>query len=262
MDPDDEAQPDRGRHRRQRKVRRAGVQAVGRQVRRQAGLLPRLFRHHQEGRHDLQPAHPPRRARRPPDPDPGRPAQGHRRLLRRRHRRDGRHQERHHRRHAWPPTTTTSCSSRRPSPSRSSRMAVEPKTKADQEKLAQRARSRLSEEDPTFMVKTDEETGQTIISGMGELHLEIIVDRIKREFKVEANTGTPQIAYRETITKAAGGEGKLVKQIRRPRPVRPRRSSRSSPTKAARASPSRTRSSAARSPRNSSTPSSRASTRP
>ena len=90
-------------------------------------------------------------------------------------------------------------------------MAVEPKTKADQEKLAN-ALGRLSEEDPTFWVKTDEETGQTIIAGMGELHLEIIVDRIKREFNVEANTGAPQIAYRETITKEAGGEGKLVKQ--------------------------------------------------
>ncbi|PAW61479.1 MAG: elongation factor G [Verrucomicrobiia bacterium Tous-C3TDCM] len=90
-------------------------------------------------------------------------------------------------------------------------MAVEPKTKADQEKLAL-ALARLSEEDPTFMVKTDEETGQTIISGMGELHLEIIVDRLKREFKVEANTGAPQIAYRETITAAAAAEGKLVKQ--------------------------------------------------
>jgi elongation factor G len=90
-------------------------------------------------------------------------------------------------------------------------MAVEPKTKADQEKLSL-ALGRLSEEDPTFTVKTDEETGQTIISGMGELHLEIIVDRLRREFKVEANTGAPQIAYRETITKPAGGEGKLVKQ--------------------------------------------------
>jgi elongation factor G len=90
-------------------------------------------------------------------------------------------------------------------------MAVEPKTKADQEKLAL-ALGRLSEEDPTFMVKTDEETGQTIISGMGELHLEIIVDRLRREFKVEANTGAPQIAYRETITAPAGGEGRLVKQ--------------------------------------------------
>jgi len=90
-------------------------------------------------------------------------------------------------------------------------MAVEPKTKGDQEKLAI-ALQRLSEEDPTFQVKTDEETGQTIISGMGELHLEIIVDRILREFKVGANTGAPQIAYRETITTGAGGEGKLVKQ--------------------------------------------------
>ncbi len=90
-------------------------------------------------------------------------------------------------------------------------MAVEPRTKADQEKLGM-ALGRLSEEDPTFMVKTDEETGQTIISGMGELHLEIIIDRIRREFKVEANTGAPQIAYRETITQAAGGEGKLIKQ--------------------------------------------------
>jgi elongation factor G len=90
-------------------------------------------------------------------------------------------------------------------------MAVEPKTIADQEKLAL-ALGRLSEEDPTFNVKTDEETGQTIISGMGELHLEIIIDRLRREFKVDANTGAPQIAYRETITITAGGEGKLVKQ--------------------------------------------------
>ena len=90
-------------------------------------------------------------------------------------------------------------------------MAVEPRTKVDQEKLAL-ALARLSEEDPTFMVKTDEDTGQTIISGMGELHLEIIVDRIKREFKVDANTGAPQITYRETITKPAKGEGKLIKQ--------------------------------------------------
>ena len=90
-------------------------------------------------------------------------------------------------------------------------MAIEPKTKADQEKMAG-ALGRLSDEDPTFTVKTDVETGQTIISGMGELHLEIIRDRLFREFKVEANAGKPQIAYRETITAAAGGEGKLVKQ--------------------------------------------------
>jgi elongation factor G len=90
-------------------------------------------------------------------------------------------------------------------------MSVEPKTKADQEKMGV-ALQRLAEEDPTFRVYTDEETGQTIIAGMGELHLEIIRDRMLREFKVEANSGKPQIAYRETITKPANGEGKLIKQ--------------------------------------------------
>src|SRR5678809_1743765 len=74
------------------------------------------------------------------------------------------------------------------------------------------ALARLSEEDPTFRVFTNEETGQTIIAGMGELHLEIIRDRLFREFKVEANAGAPQIAYRETITKAADGEGKFIRQ--------------------------------------------------
>lgn len=90
-------------------------------------------------------------------------------------------------------------------------IAIEPKTKADQDKLGQ-ALAKLSEEDPTFKVKTDEETGQTLISGMGELHLEILVDRMKREFKVEANIGKPQVAYRETITKTVQAEGKFVKQ--------------------------------------------------
>ncbi len=90
-------------------------------------------------------------------------------------------------------------------------MAIEPKTKADQEKMGL-ALSRLLEEDPTFQVKTDEETNQTIISGMGELHLEIIVDRMKREFKVEANTGSPQVAYKETITGTAEAEGKYIRQ--------------------------------------------------
>ncbi|KKQ67441.1 MAG: Elongation factor G [Candidatus Daviesbacteria bacterium GW2011_GWA2_38_24] len=90
-------------------------------------------------------------------------------------------------------------------------LAIEPKTKSDQEKLAQ-ALQRLSEEDPTFRVKANVETGQTIISGMGELHLEIIVDRMKREFKVDANVGEPQVAYKETITKAATGEGKYIRQ--------------------------------------------------
>jgi len=90
-------------------------------------------------------------------------------------------------------------------------MAIEPKSKGDREKLSD-GLIRLSDEDPTFTVKTDEETGQTIIAGMGELHLDIICDRLKREFGVESNQGAPQIAYRETITQEANGEGKLVKQ--------------------------------------------------
>jgi len=90
-------------------------------------------------------------------------------------------------------------------------IAIEPKTKADQEKLGT-SLAKLASEDPSFRVRTDEETGQTIISGMGELHLEIIVDRMMREFKVEANVGKPQVAYRETITKKVKVEGKFVRQ--------------------------------------------------
>ena len=90
-------------------------------------------------------------------------------------------------------------------------IAIEPKTKSDQEKMGV-ALGRLAAEDPSFRVKTDEETGQTIISGMGELHLEILVDRMMREFGVEANVGKPQVAYRETITKTVEVEGKYVKQ--------------------------------------------------
>ena len=90
-------------------------------------------------------------------------------------------------------------------------VAVEPKTKADQEKMGI-ALNRLAQEDPSFRVKTDEETNQTIISGMGELHLEILVDRMKREFGVEANVGAPQVAYREAIKKSVEIEGKFVKQ--------------------------------------------------
>lgn len=90
-------------------------------------------------------------------------------------------------------------------------IAVEPKTKADQEKMAIALR-KLAEEDPTFRVRTDEETNQTLISGMGELHLDIIVDRMKREFSVEANIGKPQVAYRETIKAQAEAEGKYIKQ--------------------------------------------------
>ena len=90
-------------------------------------------------------------------------------------------------------------------------LAVEPKTKADQEKMGV-ALQKLGEEDPSFRVRTDEETLQTIISGMGELHLEIIVDRMKREYKVEANVGNPQVAYREALKAEAEGEGKYIRQ--------------------------------------------------
>jgi len=90
-------------------------------------------------------------------------------------------------------------------------IAIEPKTKADQEKMGT-ALDRLSAEDPTFRIRTDEETGQTIISGMGELHLEIIQDRLLREFKVGANVGRPQVAYKETITREAKAEGRFVRQ--------------------------------------------------
>jgi len=90
-------------------------------------------------------------------------------------------------------------------------IAIEPKTKADQDKLSD-ALGRLSDEDPTFRVRVDDETGQTLISGMGELHLEILVERMRREFKVEANVGKPQVAYRETITQTVQSEGKFIKQ--------------------------------------------------
>lgn len=90
-------------------------------------------------------------------------------------------------------------------------MAVEPKTKSDEEKLSL-ALQKLAEEDPTFQIKTDENTGQTTISGMGELHLEVLIDRLKREFKVEANVGRPQVAYRETISRPSKAQGKFVRQ--------------------------------------------------
>ncbi len=90
-------------------------------------------------------------------------------------------------------------------------LAIEPKTKADQEKMGL-SLAKLAEEDPTFRMKTDQDTGQAIISGMGELHLEIIVDRMKREFNVEANVGKPQVAYKETVRKVSQGEGKYIRQ--------------------------------------------------
>ena len=90
-------------------------------------------------------------------------------------------------------------------------MAIEPKTKPDQEKMGF-ALQKLAQEDPSFRVRTDEETAQTIIAGMGELHLEIIVDRLLREFKVEANVGKPEVAFRETIRRKAESESKYIKQ--------------------------------------------------
>ncbi|WP_257611146.1 EF-Tu/IF-2/RF-3 family GTPase, partial [Oenococcus oeni] len=90
-------------------------------------------------------------------------------------------------------------------------MAVEPKTKADQEKMAE-ALQKLSEEDPSFHAETNSETGQTLISGMGELHLDIMVDRMRREFNVDVNVGTPQVAYREAFTKTVQAQGKYIRQ--------------------------------------------------
>ena len=90
-------------------------------------------------------------------------------------------------------------------------MAVEPKTRDDQQKMGE-ALQKLAEEDPTFRVRTDEETGQTVIQGMGELHLEVLVDRMRREYKVEANTGKPQVSYRETVSREARAEGRFVRQ--------------------------------------------------
>ena len=112
-------------------------------------------------------------------------------------------------------------------------VAIEPRTKADQDKLGT-AIQRLAEEDPTFQVRTDEETGQTIISGMGELHLEVLVERMKREFRVEANIGRPQVAYRETVRRKAekveythrkqtGGAGQYAKVLDQPGADRRRR---------------------------------------
>ena len=90
-------------------------------------------------------------------------------------------------------------------------VAIEPKSRADEEKLSE-GLQKLAEEDPTFVVQSDEETGQTIISGMGELHLDILVDRLKREFRVEANIGKPQVAYREALKKEVKIEAKYIRQ--------------------------------------------------
>ena len=138
-------------------------------------------------------------------------------------------------------------------------VAIEPKTKADQDKLGI-ALQRLAEEDPTFRVKTDEESGQTLIAGMGELHLDVLVDRMVREFKVAANVGKPQVAYRETIRReAVATGGSSARRAARASTATP--SSRPSPTRRARATCSSTRSSVARSRASTSSRSTRASAR-
>ena len=139
-------------------------------------------------------------------------------------------------------------------------VAIEPKSKADEEKLAT-ALQRLAEEDPTFRVRTDEETSQTVISGMGELHLEILVDRMLREFSVQANVGKPQVAYKETITIAVENRHRFVRQTGGKGMFARRHARASSRRSRARASCSRTRSSAARFPRSTSRRSRRASRR-
>ena len=200
------------------------------------------------------------RAHRPPAPDARQPPRGDRRGLRGRHRRGHRPQGHLHRRHALRPGAPGRPRVDRRSPSRSSRSRSSRSTKADQDKLGI-ALQRLAEEDPTFRVKTDEETGQTIIAGMGELHLEVIVDRMMREFKVEANVGKPQVAYRETIRRAAEGNGRFVRQTGGQGQYGARRHRGRAERERARASSSSTRSSAARSRASTSRRSSRASAR-
>jgi elongation factor G len=139
-------------------------------------------------------------AGRPHPPDARQPPRGQGRHLRRRHHGRGGPQEHHHRRHPVRPRPHPIVLEALEFPEPVIHVAVEPKTKADQDKLS-KALFSLSEEDPTFRVRSDEETGQTVISGMGELHLEVLVDRMLREFSVDANVGKPQVAYRETIRK-------------------------------------------------------------
>ena len=137
---------------------------------------------------------------------------GGRRGLRRRHRRGGRASSRSSPATRWPPPTRPIHLENIIFPEPVIKVAVEPKTKVDQEKMSI-ALGRLAEEDPTFQVRTNEETGQTEISGMGELHLEVLVDRMKREFGVEANVGRPQVSYRETVRGTVEKiEGKFVRQ--------------------------------------------------
>ena len=139
-------------------------------------------------------------------------------------------------------------------------VAIEPKTKSDQEKMSV-ALGRLAEEDPTFQVRTNEETGQTEISGMGELHLEVLVDRMLREYKVDANVGRPQVSYRETVQAARRRRSRAASSARPAARASTASSTSTSSRRPARASTSSTRSRAARSRPSSSRPSRRASKR-
>ena len=201
----------RAARRRLRPVRRAGVQDRRRPLRRQAHLLPRLLGQARGRQPRAQHDHGQDRPHRPHPDDARQRARGRRRGLLRRHRRGRGHQAGLHRRHAVAPDQPVVLEKMVfPEPVIS--VAIEPKTKSDQEKMSV-ALGRLAEEDPTFQVKTNEESGQTEISGMGELHLEILVDRMMREFKVEANIGRPQVSYRETVTGTAQKvEGRFVRQ--------------------------------------------------
>ena len=188
----------RARGRRQGAVLGAGVQDRRRPLR-QAHVLPRLLGH--ASRRARRSSTPPRTRRSASvascgcTPTTAKTSRSRTRATSSR----ARLQEHDHRRHALRPRATRSCSRRMVFPEPVISVAIEPKTKVDQDKLG-KALSSLSDEDPTFRVHTDDETGQTIIAGMGELHLDVLVDRMMREFQVAANVGKPQVAYRETIT--------------------------------------------------------------
>ena len=195
-----------------RAVLRARLQDHVRPVRRQADVLPRLLRRAQGRLARLQPGHGPQGARRAHPPDARQQPRGARVRRRRRDRRRRRASSRSRPATRSATRPTRSCSSRSRSPIPSSAWPSSPRRRPTRTSSPTRSR-RLSEEDPTFRVHTDDETGQVVISGMGELHLEIIVDRLVREFSVAANVGKPQVAYRETIRKKVEKvQGKFVRQ--------------------------------------------------
>ena len=206
-----------------RAVLRARLQDHVRPVRRQADVLPRLLRRAQGRLARLQPGHGPQGARRAHPPDARQQPRGARVGRRRRDRRRRRASSRSRPATRCATRRTRSCSSRSRSPSPSSDWPSSPRRRPTRTS-SRNALGRLSEEDPTFRVRTDDETGQVVISGMGELHLEIIVDRLVREFSVAANVGKPQVAYRETDPQEGReGAGQVRAPDRRPRPVRRRR---------------------------------------